>query len=64
MSTYIVKLEWEFIVEADTVDLAKLAVANLTDHFFQEMVRFPEFSCENITAELVDGMGAGVDAGL
>lgn len=64
MSTFKVTLHWDFIVESDTTDQAKLTVAELTDTFFQKVARLDEFAYEGITSELIDGLGAGVNAGL
>ena len=64
MSTYKVSLHWDFIVESDTTDQAKLIVAELTDDTFQKMARLDEFAYESITTELLDHQGAGVDARL
>lgn len=64
MSTFKVTLHWDFIVESDTTDQAKLMVAELTDAFFQKVARLDEFAYESISAEMLDLLGAGVDAGL
>ena len=64
MSTYKVTVQWDFIVEAGGDMAAKMAVVDLTDDCFQKIVRDPMFSYENLTAELLNPVGAGVDARL
>jgi len=64
MSTFKVTLHWDFIVESDTTDQAKLMVAELTDAFFQKVARLDEFAYEAISTEMLDYRGAGADAGL
>lgn len=64
MSTYKVSLRWDFIVEADTDWQAKMAVAELTAQPFTKVARDDMFAYEDMSAQLIDNLGAGVHAGL
>jgi len=64
MSTYKVTLHWEFVVESNSEENAKLVVGELTNNLFLQVVNLPEFAYESMDAVTIDSRGAGVDARL
>jgi hypothetical protein len=64
MNTYKVRMCWDFIVLGNAEAEAEARVADLTESFFKETSRMPEFAMEQFETSIVDGLGAGVDARL
>lgn len=64
VKTFRVTMCWDFIVESDTETTAENHIAKLTESFFTETSRMPEFAIEYFQVKLLDERVSGVDAKL